>query len=531
MTEAARATERAGGLTLGEPAGRWVLVAVVLGSGMTFLDGTVVNVALPTIGRDLGATLAGLQWTVNAYTLTLAALILLGGALGDRFGRRKIFMIGTVWFALASLMCGLAPDIHVLIAARALQGIGGALLTPGSLALIQSSFASDDRARAIGVWSGLGGIAGALGPLLGGWLVDSVSWRWVFFINLPMAALVLAVSSRHVPESRDESATGGFDVAGAVLGAVGLAGITYALIDAGGHQATPVAVAVSGFLGLAALAGFVWTERRSSHPMLPPGLFANRQFTAANLVTFAVYAALGGVFFFLVLELQTEARFSPLASGSALLPVTIIMLALSERSGRLAERIGPRIPMTVGPAVSAVGLLLMLRIGADTSYVADVLPAVCVFGLGLACTVAPLTATVLGAADVRHAGTASGVNNAVARAAGLLSVAALPLLVGLSGDEYEIPAAFGSGFRRAVLICAGLLVAGSVLAWTFIRSDVLKESPQEPDSAPKDLPPLHHHCAIVAPPLQCDAKGPHDTACGPAAAGPPSSPPNSRGDS
>ncbi|WP_431949056.1 MFS transporter [Actinacidiphila sp. bgisy167] len=499
MTEAANTAGRTGTLTLGGAEGRWVLVAVVLGSGMTLLDSTVVNVALPTIGKDLGATLAGLQWTINAYTLTLAALILLGGSLGDRFGRRRLFIVGTVWFALASLLCGVAPGIEVLIGARALQGVGGALLTPGSLALIQASFAPQDRARAIGVWSGLGGIAGALGPLLGGWLVDAVSWRWVFFINLPLAALVVAVAARHVPESRDECATGGFDAAGAVLGAVGLAGVTYALIAAGGSHPDVAAVSVAATVGLAAFAGFVVTERRSPHPMLPPSLFANRQFTAANLVTFAVYAALGGLFFFLVLELQTQARYSPLASGTALLPITVIMLALSERAGRLAERIGPRIPMTVGPAVSAVGLLLMLRIGADTSYAADVLPAVCVFALGLTATVAPLTATVLGAADVRLAGTASGVNNAVARAAGLLAVAALPLLAGLSGDDYRDPAAFGRGFRVAVVICAGMLVVGALLAWFGIRSDVLRETPGEPA---EPVPECRHYCAIDGPPLE-----------------------------
>ncbi|MDX3237324.1 DHA2 family efflux MFS transporter permease subunit [Streptomyces sp. ME03-5709C] len=495
----AKATDGAGTLTLDGANGRWVLAAVVLGSGMTLLDGTVVNVALPTIGKDLGATLAGLQWTINAYTLTLAALILLGGSLGDRFGRRRLFIIGTVWFALASLLCGIAPGIEVLIGARALQGVGGALLTPGSLALIQASFATKDRARAIGVWSGLGGIAGALGPLLGGWLVDAVDWRWVFFINLPLAALVVAVAARHVPESRDESATGGFDLAGAVLGAVGLAGVTYALIAAGGSRPDLAGVLVSAVVGLAAFVGFVVTERRSAHPMLPPSLFSNRQFTAANLVTFAVYAALGGVFFFLVLELQTEAGYSPLASGTALLPVTVVMLALSERAGRLAERIGPRIPMTVGPAVSAAGLLLMLRIGADASYVTDVLPAVVVFALGLATTVAPLTATVLGAADVRLAGTASGVNNAVARAAALLAVAALPLMAGLSGDDYENPTAFGHGFRVAVVICAGMLVVGSLLAWFGIRSDVLREVPEEPV---RPSPLRRHYCAIGGPPLQ-----------------------------
>jgi EmrB/QacA subfamily drug resistance transporter len=486
-----------GGARLSEAAGRWLLAAVVLGSGMTFLDSTVVNVALPSIGRDLGASLADLQWTVNAYTLTLAALILLGGSLGDRFGRRRVFLIGTVWFALASLLCGIAPNAGVLIAARALQGIGGALLTPGSLALIQTSFAAQDRARAIGAWSGLGGIAGALGPLLGGWLVEVASWRWVFFINLPLAAVVVAVASRHVPESRDEAASGRFDWLGALLGAAGLAGVTYALIAATGKAGGTPAI-LAGAAGLAAMAGFVLVERRISNPMLPLALFASRQFTGANLVTFAVYAALGGVFFFLVLDLQIEAGFSPLAAGSSLLPITLIMLALSERAGRLAQRTGPRLPMTVGPAIAALGLLLLTRIGAHTSYPADVLPGVCVFGLGLATTVAPLTATVLAASDDRLAGTASGVNNAVARAGGLLAVAALPLLVGLSNEDYKQPAAFGAGFHTALLVCAGLLAAGSVLAWATIRSDVLRKDPEAE-------PPARHHCAVGAPPLQCRA--------------------------
>lgn len=499
MTDAAEASKGAGELRMSQAAGRWVMLAVVLGSGMTFLDGTVVNVALPTIGRELGASLAGLQWTVNAYTLTLAALILLGGSLGDRFGRRRIFVIGAVWFALASLLCGLASDIALLIGARALQGIGGALLTPGSLALVQASFASADRARAIGVWSGLGGIAGALGPLLGGWLVDAVSWRWVFFINIPIAAIVVTVATARVPESRNEMAAGRFDWAGAVLGAAGLAGATYALIAAGETSSNTAVTAIVGAAGALGLAAFVIAERHNRHPMLPPGLFTSRQFTAANLVTFAVYAALGGVFFFLVLELQIGAGFSALEAGSGLLPVTAIMLLLSERSGRLAARIGPRVQMTVGPAISAVGLLLMTRIGSNASYLGDVLPAVCVFGLGLATTVAPLTATALGAADERLAGTASGVNNAVARAAGLLAVAALPLLVGLSGEDYRRATAFGNGFRSAMFISAGLLAAGSLLAWATIRSDVLRLAPEEPAPAG---PACRHHCAITAPPLQ-----------------------------
>ncbi|WP_419997150.1 MFS transporter [Streptomyces boninensis] len=498
-TPADAAAAAPGSLRLSEAPGRWVLAAVVIGSGMTFLDSTVVNVALPAIGDDFDASLGALQWTVNGYTLTLAALILLGGSLGDRYGRRRLFVIGTVWFAAASLLCGLAPNTGALIAARALQGIGGALLTPGSLALIQASFAPEDRARAIGVWSGLGGIAGALGPLLGGWLVEAVSWRWVFFINVPMAAAVLLIAARHVPESRGDGQDGRFDLAGALLGALALAGLTYSLIAASESGTGPAVVAVSAVVGAAALAAFVIVERRSTHPMLPPSIFASRQFTAANIVTFAVYAAIGGVFFLLVLHLQVTAGFSPLAAGSALLPVTIIMLLLSERSGKLAERIGPRLPMTLGPAISACGLLLMLRIGEDASYPLDVLPAVSVFGLGLATAVAPLTATVLGAADDRHAGLASGVNNAVARAAGLLAVAALPLAAGLSGEDYRNPAAFGDGFRVAVVICAVLLGAGALLSWFTISDDVLRT----PSAEPAPTPPAKHHCAVGAPPLQC----------------------------
>ncbi|MGA5699587.1 MFS transporter [Peterkaempfera bronchialis] len=492
-----------GGVRLGRADGRWVLGAAVIGSGMTLLDSTVVNVALPTLGADLHASLAGLQWTVNGYTLTLAALILLGGSLGDRFGRRRIFVVGTVWFAVASLLCGLAPSIGLLIAARALQGAGGALLTPGSLALIQASFAQRDRARAIGVWSGLGGIAGALGPLLGGWLVDAVNWRWVFFINVPLAAVVVAIGVTHVPESRDETATGGFDWLGALCAATGLAGVTYALIGAAEPGADPAVIAVTGAVGAAALAAFVLVELRSRHPMLPGSVFAERQFTAANAVTFAVYAALGGVFFFLVLDLQIQAGFSALKAGSSLLPITVIMLALSERAGRLAERIGPRIPMTVGPAVCAAGLLLMTRIGASAGYLSDVLPAVALFGLGLATTVAPLTATVLGSVAQRHAGIASGVNNAVARAAGLIAVAALPLVAGLSGRHYHDPVAFGRAFHSALLVCAGLLVAGAVLAWCTIRSDVLREGSEGVGGeGPVPPPPGRRHCAVGAPPLE-----------------------------
>ena len=469
----------------GEPAGRWVVLATVLGSGLAMLDATVVNVALPRIGEDLDADLAGLQWTINGYTLTLASFILLGGSLADRLGRRRIFVIGTIWFALASALCGLAPNVETLVAARVLQGIGGALLTPGSLAIISASFTPEDRSRAIGAWSGLGGVAGAAGPFLGGWLVEAWSWRLVFLINLPFAALVVWVAARHVPESVDPTASHRLDVPGTVLGAVGLAGLTYASIAGGERGVDPLTVGAA-VAGVLALAAFVVVERRSTHPLVPPGLFASRQFTVTNLVTFVVYAALSGVLFLLVLALQVVAGFSPLAAGTALLPLTLLMLLLSARSGALAARIGPRLQMTAGPLIAAAGLLLMLRIGRDASYWTDVLPGVMVFGLGLSTLVAPLTATVLASAPGQHAGAASGVNNAVARTAGLLAVALLPPLAGLTGAVYRDPDAFADGYRTAVLIGVGLLVAGGLLSAVAIsdRTDDAEHCMSNPVDGP-----------------------------------------------
>ncbi|MER5643078.1 MFS transporter [Streptosporangium sp. NPDC002524] len=450
--------------------GRWVLLTTVLGSGIALLDGTVVNVALPALGEDLGADMAGLQWTVNAYTLTLAGLILLGGSLGDRYGRRRIFLIGVVWFALASALCGLAPNVETLIAARALQGVGGALLTPGSLAIIQASFDSEDRPRAIGAWSGLGGVAAAVGPLLGGWLVETAGWRWVFLINLPLAALVVAVAVRHVPESRNPEATGRFDVLGAALAALALAGITYGLIDL---AIVPVAAGV--LLG----AAFVWLEiRRSPRALVPVEVFSSRVFTAVNVVTFIMYAAMGVVFFLLVVQLQVSAGFSPLVAGTSMIPVTILMLLLSSRAGELAKRFGPRLPMTGGILVCAGALLLMSRIGPGSSYVADVLLPATLFGLGLSAAVAPLTATVLATAAERHAGVASGVNNAVARTGGLLAVAAIPPLAGLTGDAYDSPVTFTAGFHTTMLISAAMLVVAALITFLTIRENVL--IPSEP---------------------------------------------------
>jgi len=491
----------AGGLRLGTAAGRWVLLTTVLGSGLVMIDSTVVNVALERIGSDLGAGFTGLQWTVNAYALTLASLILLGGSLGDRFGRRRVFLVGVVWFALASLLCGLAPHIEALIAGRALQGIGGALLIPGSLALISASFRGPNRAAAVGAWSGLGGIAGAVGPFLGGWLVEW-SWRAVFLINLPLAALVVVVAVRHVPESRDPDAVAGLDLAATMLAVLGLAALTWSLtaIAAIRYLPTPQPASLVGLaVGVAALAGFVLVERHSPYPLVPPSLFASASFRAANAVTLLIYGALGVVFLLLVLQLQTVAGFSPLAAGAALLPVTGIMLVFSARAGALAQRIGPRLPLTVGPLVSAVGLLLMRRIGAAASWPFDVLPAVLVFGAGLALTVAPLTATVLDAAPDRYAGAASGVNNAVARTAGLLAVAVIPGLAGISGGDYTDPVAFDSGFSLAILIGAGLLTMASVVAVTLVRRPLVTATPAAPKEETRVPIERCLHCGTTGP--------------------------------
>jgi EmrB/QacA subfamily drug resistance transporter len=314
------------GLTLADTAGKWVVAAAVLGSSMASLDATVVNIALPALGRDLNAGFGGLQWVISSYTLTLASLILLGGALGDRFGRRRVFIIGTLWFALASALCALAPSIEVLVAARALQGVGAALLTPGSLAIIQASFGEHDRGTAIGAWSGFGGIATAMGPFVGGYLVQGPGWRWVFLINLPVALLVFIVARRHLPESIDPNAPRHLDVVGAVLGALGLGGLTYALIGAGTGWSTVTVLSLA--FGAAALVAFGVNEHRSPNPMVPNEMLRNHQFTAANVVTFLVYAALGGVLFFLVVDLQVVAGFSPVLAGTALLPITVIMFLL-----------------------------------------------------------------------------------------------------------------------------------------------------------------------------------------------------------
>ena len=492
------------GLRYASRTGRWVLAATVLGSGIAALDATVVGIALPAIGRDFHASVSNLQWVVDGYTLPLAGLLLLGGALGDINGRRKIFVIGTIWFALASLTAGLAPDSVFLIVARALQGVGAALLTPGSLAILQASFAPDDRSKAIGAWSGLGGVATAIGPFLGGWLISAVSWRLVFFINLPLAAAVIVVSLRHVPESRAPGPRQPLDVPGAATISLALAGLTYGLISASADGWASPSVLISLFVGAALLAAFCVIELRRAHPMLPLTIFRTRQFSAANAVTFVVYGALGGALFLVPVVLQEVNGYSPLEAGIALLPLTAIMLLFSARSAALSARIGPRLQMTVGPLVIAAGMALFARVNASGDYLNQVLPAVLVLGLGLATIVAPLTATALSAAPAEHSGIASAVNNDVARTASLIAVAVLPALAGLSGDAYQHPAELTHGFHTAVLIAAAAAAAGGLLAAATIRNPAKRVSERAEDEV---LDPLRC-CALDAPPLRSSSPDP-----------------------
>ena len=508
-------------LRMGSVAGRGTLLAAIVGSGMVFLDSTVVNVALPHLGAELRASTADLQWTLNGYLLTLAAFVLLGGALGDRFGRRRVFLLGVLWFTAASLLCGLAQNIEWLIGARFLQGLGGALLTPGSLALLQSGFHPDDRSRAIGTWSGLAGVSTALGPVLGGYLIDALSWRWIFLLNLPLAAIVILAARRWAPESRTtptapvrpeptpgHAAGAGpgparalsrhpqFDLAGALLGALALAGVTFALIETrqlGGASWQVVAAIVLGVVS--AVLFWLVERRRGESAMLPPSLFGNRLFSVLNLYTVVIYAALGGLTFFLAVHLQVVAKYSALEAGVATLPLTILLLVGSSRSGALAGRIGPRLQLSVGPVFSAAGFLLLRRVGAHASYWTDVLPGVALFGIGMTLVVAPLTASVLAAVEDRFAGVASGVNNAASRAGGLLAVSSLPLLVGLSGAGYGVPAQLAAAFRSAMLWCAGLMLVGAALAAILVHRPRRQPPPSRPCPSlpPPAYPPEPQH--------------------------------------
>jgi len=510
--------------------GPWVLVATILGSSMAFIDGTVVNVALPVLQIDLHATAAEVQWVVEAYSLFLSALILVGGSLGDSFGRRRIYAIGIALFTAASVLCGLAPNVTFLIFTRAVQGVGGALLVPGSLAIISASFAKEQRGRAIGTWSGFTSITSALGPVLGGALVQYASWRWVFFINVPIAVITLSILFWRVPESRDEENKARLDWWGALLATLGLGGIVYGLIESSNLGLANPLVIFALILGVVALIAFLFVEARSSAPMLPLSLFRSKTFSGANLLTFLLYAALGGALYFLPFNLIQVQGYPPTAAGAALLPFIIIMFSLSRWSGGLVSRYGAKLPLIIGPLIAACGFALFAVPGIGGSYWTTFFPAVVVLGLGMAVAVAPLTTAVMGAVDVQRAGVASGVNNAVSRAAGLIAIAVLGIVIlsvfesslashlaglhlasatqqmidaqltklvgiaipaGVSNQlhavlERAIDESFVAGFRVVMLICAALAAASALSALLLIEGK--RSGTKQPSIAPVENP-------------------------------------------
>jgi EmrB/QacA subfamily drug resistance transporter len=495
----------------------WILAATILASSMAFIDGTVVNVALPFLQTNLNATAIGIQWVVEAYALFLSALLLVGGSLGDRYGRRGIFNIGVVFFAVASALCGMATNIEQLIAARAVQGIGGALLVPGSLALISSSFSEKERGKAIGTWSGFSAMTTAIGPVLGGWLVEHWSWRAAFFLNLPLAVAVLGISLWKVPETREPDQGGPLDWLGAVLATVGLGGLVYGLIESPRLGFSHPLVLLTLIGGFGSLAAFLYNETRAKNPMVPLQLFRSRNFSGANVLTLLLYAALSGTFFFFTLNLIQIQGYSATAAGAALLPFVVIMFSLSRWSGGLIERFGARVPLTVGPLIAAAGFALFAVPGVSGSYWTSFFPAVVVLGLGMAVSVAPLTTTVMSSVGEEQAGMASGINNAVSRTAGLLAIAVFGVMMlhgfgqSLAGRINEIQMdgqlrhsiyeqrvklaalevspntdsatlekirlaiaeSFVSGFRMIMFTSAALAVASGASSWFFIKKSRL----------------------------------------------------------
>jgi EmrB/QacA subfamily drug resistance transporter len=490
---------------------RWTLVAAILGSSMAFIDGTVANVALPAIQRELNANAFDAQWVIESYALFLAALLLAGGALGDRFGRRRVFTLGVGLFTAASVACGLSSTLRQLIAARALQGVGAALLVPGSLALISAAFPERERGRAIGTWSAFSGITAALGPMLGGFLVDHYSWVWAFLVNVPIGLVLLAICTAKVPESRGDAA-GRVDIWGALLATVGLAGIVFALIEAPVRGWASGGVLGAALAGVVALVLFIVVQARSRSPMLPLGLFGSRNFAGANLLTLLLYAALGGGLYFFPLNLIQVQGYGATAAGAAMLPFIAIMFMLSRWAGQLVDQFGSKAPLVAGPAVVALGFGLFAVPGVGSSYWLTFFPAVCVLGLGMAITVAPLTTTVMNAVGPDRAGVASGVNNAVSRAAALLAIAVFGVLLAWAFDHalsarlaglalapeasaavqaqreklagITIPGgvdgatavvlrraigdAFVAGFRSVMLVCAALALLSALSAWVLI---------------------------------------------------------------
>jgi len=492
-------------------AGLWVLIATILGSSMAFIDGSVVNVALPALQQTLNASSANVQWVVEAYALFLSALILVGGSLGDHFGRRRIFALGIALFALASMWCGLAPTIEQLILARAVQGIGGALLVPGSLAIISASFSDERRGQAIGTWSGFTSVTSVLGPVLGGWLVQYASWRWVFFINVPLAAVVLVVLFWRVPESRDENASGKLDWLGALLATVSLAGIVAGLIESSSLGLLHPVVLGALAVGIVALLLFLLVEARIAHPMMPFTLFRSSTFSGANLLTFLLYGALSAATYFIPFNLIQVQGYSPAAAGASLVPFALTMFLLSRWTGGLVKRVGAKIPLVIGPSITTVGFILFAVPTIGGSYWTTFFPAVIVMSIGMAITVAPLTTTVMNAVAQHYAGTASGINNAISRTAGLIAIAALGIVIAqvfqsnlaqhlsllhlpaalqqmveaqsgkLAGIDISqgghaqiqlkqaIDQSFVAGFRVVVLICAGLSLASALAAGLMIE--------------------------------------------------------------